>query len=249
VIITLIDFVFGIILVVPFFGIWAEISDILEEVVDFIVIFKSITNKTFSFQNNESYEKFELSTVKNWDTQFAHLQLYTKSKGEFVKYILIMAMFIAKVVSVLFSLFALFVKGFVTQEIIQIVYFVVVMELAVGRYVLQPATVTTTEFKLTMLESVVAHKNFEKNLIDPAKNLGRSEEVKEKMKIVGEYWKAINHHWEVQTKVNETGFSVRSSSIRTRWYLDSSIMRSWITTFLFTVVPSLITYFVKQIFA
>ena len=248
-IILIIDFIFGIILVVPFFGIWNEISDILEEIVDFIVIFKGITNKMFKFKDNKEFESLDLLTIKNWDTQFSHLQLYTKSKGEFVKYIFIMALFIAKVVSVLFSLFALFVKGFITQEIIQIVYFVIIVELAVGRYVLQPATITTTEFKLTMLESVVAHKNFAKNITNPANNLHRSKQVLDKMKTVCDYWGQVNHHWEVQTKVNETGFSVRSSSIRTRWYLTSAQMRDWILSFLFTVIPSLITFFVKQIFA
>lgn len=239
-----ITFCFGFFILIPTIGLWNEISNILERINDMIFVFKSETMKTFAFNNPDAFDRITLQNVQNWDKQMAHLQAMTMSKGSFLRYIFMLSIGTSKLFSIAFSLAALFLKFTFNAEMIQLTFLVVLMEIAVMRYVIQPSSSTTTEFKLTILQMLLREKMYNKYI----ETANLDEEKKQKMMKISRYMRIVLTHWDSQCTLNETGFSVKSTSIQTRWYINSELMRTNIQTFMLTVVPSLVTYFVRQIF-
>lgn len=225
---------------------WQEMSRILERLHAMTLILKSHSIKLFTFNSQKDLHNLTIKQLKEWDTIFTHLQTMATSKGVFLRYIFMFSVIFSKLFSVMFSVAALFVKFGITPTIFQLTLLIIVMEISVNRYFIQPASGATTEFKLTILAVLQREKLFAKLLENP--EIQRPEEETKKLKEIQNYMRKILAHWDFQVSVQEVGFSVKSNSIQTRWYITSELMRNNIQTFIITVIPSITTFYVRAIY-
>lgn len=225
---------------------WQEMNRILERLHAMILILKAYSGRLFNFTSEKDLHNLTVKQLREWDITFQHLQTMAMSKGVFLRYIFMFSVLFSKLFSVMFSVAALFVKFGVTPTIFQLTLLVIVMEISVLRFIIQPASGATTEFKLTILLCLQREKQFAKILDNP--DTKRSEEETKKLKEIQNYMRKILAHWDFQVTVQEVGFSVKSNSIQTRWYITSELMRNTIQTFILTVVPSVTTYYVRAIY-
>lgn len=237
-----IRFVFGFFILIPFVGLWQEINRILERLHKMTMIFKAQTVKMLT---PKDYSSLTIEQLNDWDTSYAHLQNMCMCKGVFVRYIFMFSVLFSKLFSVVFSVAALFVKFGMNPTIFQLTLLVVVMEIAVMRYIIQPASGATTEMKLIMVQALQKEKVFGKWMELGCGN--KSPEEVERLKLIERVMRRIFAQWDFQVISQEVGFSVKSISIQTRWYITAELMRTSIQTFILTVVPSITTYYVKTL--
>jgi hypothetical protein len=96
-----------------------------------------------------------------------------------------------------------------------------------------------------MVAAIQKEKAFGKHLEVPG--IERSPEKIEKLRLIERYMRKIFAQWDFQCTVQEIGFSVKSVSIQTRWYITADLMRTSLQTFLLTLLPSISTYYVKSL--
>lgn len=237
-VIIAVNFIFGIVLMIPFVEIYHEISKVLEDTLNYTIHYKNYSIAKFTFKTKDEYEKLSQSELKQYDLEMTHLQNMINARGEFLKYSFLFVMFIARIVSTTFALFALFVKGTVSIDIINIIYLVMAIEIFVSRFILLPATIITGEHKGVWGGSLAREKAYNKFIY--------STDVNPKCEKVSRFWRSMNIPYDVYQCTGDFGFNVRSASISTKMYINPGMMRNWIWSFLFSVIPSIITYFVKQ---
>jgi hypothetical protein len=97
--------------------------------------------------------------------------------------------------------------------------------------------------KLIVIQANQKLKQFGKHIENPT--IKRSDEKRLEIEKSYRFMEKIVSQWNDQVTLNEVGFSVKSNSIQTRWYIDSALMRSSIQTFILTLIPSVVVYYVK----
>lgn len=238
--VIVINFVFGFFILIPFIGLWQEISRILENLAEHSFIFRAYTQQTFKPPGGFKNVTYEM--VKNWSIIFTHLNAYILAKASFVKYIFILSYGTSKVISILFSLVALFVRVALSQEILQLIYVVLLFEFAVLRYIITPASVSTNEIRLTIKDAHLLFTHFN-DFVNNDKDLTKEE--REKLRITAHYFRDTTKAWEGQTQLGFVGFQFRINEIGTAFPITADFMRNALYSTFITIIPAVLTYFVK----
>lgn len=238
--VIVINFVFGFFILIPFIGLWQEISRILENLAEHSFIFRAYTQQTFKPPGGFKNITYEM--IKNWSIIFTHLNAYILAKASFVKYIFILSYGTSKVISILFSLVALFVRVALSQEILQLIYVVLLFEFAVLRYIITPASVSTNEIRLTIKDAHLMFTHFD-DFVNNDKDL--SKEERDRLRIAAHYFRDVNRAWEGQTQLGFVGFQFRINEIGTAFPITADFMRNALYSTFITIIPAVLTYFVK----
>lgn len=249
-VITIVNFIFGFFILVPFVNIWLELSKILEGLVELTTNFEIETRNLFSLDTNEDFINLKVEDIKKWDMKLTHLQKLVHSKSEYVKNIYLFAIGMTKSFSIIFSMIALFVNLSISSEPIRIAFLVFCLEFAVLRYVILPASIISSTMQNLVYWVLERQKKYVKFVIlheksrikyDPKENI--------RVRLLYDYWEKIMSHWYNIASVDKIGFRLQFRYVATDWWVSKSLMNTWIESFLVTVVPSTITLFIKQITA
>jgi hypothetical protein len=239
--VIVINFVFGFFILIPFISLWQEISRILENLCEHAFIFKMYTNTVLKPAGGD-WRKLTRENIQTWSLMFTHLNSYVLSKASFIKYAFIFSYGASKVISILFSLVALFVRVALSQEILQLIFIVLLLEFAVLRYIITPASVSTNEMRLTMKDAHLMCSHF-LDYVHTAK--GMSEEEEARMRHTAQYFRDVIRAWEGQTQLGFVGFQFRLNEIGTAFPITADFMRNAVYSTFITIIPSVLTYFVK----
>lgn len=242
---SFLNFIFGFFFLFPFIVMYKDVNAVLERLVDYIIILRIKTIQNFTYNTPADFEKLTLEKVHNWDLQFQHIFTSSITKAEFVKYLFSLGYCLSKVLSVVFGLVALFTKVKMTHEIFQLIFISTIMELGVLRYLVQPSSIIFNDARLIILLAGQRLKAVQYFLKHHPQDYPK--EKLDKIKEAADHFQEVLNYYNSLAIINFCGFFFKSNSIATVWPMNPELYRNSILAFLFTFIPSLITYFVKQV--
>jgi hypothetical protein len=231
-------------LLYPFIHSWKSISSIIDDMCNNVLIVYNESPKIFQFSKTEDYQNFTRENIDKWDKTMSHLQSMLQLRATAIKYTFIFAWGSTKFISFCFSVFALFVKAEVTPEVVQLIFLVLMLEIAVTRYLVLPASICTGRSTWIIMSMLGVEKNISQFLLYPPNDLGESE----KMRITHEleYLASKLRYWQIHAFQGFFGYRFKIESLFTSWQIGPNDLRTTVFSFLFTIIPAMITYFVKH---
>lgn len=241
--IRIINFICGYFILIPFILLWKECSSFLEKMSDMALIFKTYTGTLLKFDLSSDGGNVTVESLRLWDKQFKHLNNMIAAKIEYIKYLLVFGLGFSKIVSIAFSTIALFVTFNVSNEIVQIVMLVIIMDFSVLKFLLQPSTVTSTELNNTSMKCFdMYHYYCEKIQMSKI----RSKEKIDELYKVKEVFKEISDYWIDYVKVGYIGIWMKSKTLQLGYMVNAAIFRTYLETDLYTILPGILVFFLKQ---
>lgn len=238
-----INFICGYFILIPFILLWKECSSFLEKISDMVLIFKNSATSLIKVDKEVDGENVTIESLRLWDRQFQHLNDMIAAKIEYIKYLLVFGLGFSKCVSILFSTTALFVKFDVSNEIVQIVVLVIIMDVSVIKFLIQPSSVTSSELNNSGMKCLDAYHAFcahinKPKVRDPAK-LQELLKVKEVFKEIADYWVGY-------VKTGYLGLYMKSKTLQLGYMVNQAIFRQYVESDLYTVFPGILVFFLKQ---
>eukprot|EP01080_Neovahlkampfia_damariscottae_P002580 gene2580-3542_t len=235
---VIVNFFCGFFLMYPFVNAWKEVFLIIEQLSNQAIILKKLTGEIFGDLSNFTIEKIE-----EWDKIMLHVNNLIFVRATYIKYTFIIAWSSSKFSSILFGIFALFLKTKITTLFISLVFLVVLLEIAVIFYLVLPASMTTMEMTATVIAALDIEREFTSKILF---NDQYTDEEKIKIEKALRLMNSKCKYWQAQAQLGYIGYWFRLESIHTSWGIGPGDVRSSIMAFLFTLTPSLITFFLNN---
>jgi hypothetical protein len=230
----------------PFIHSWKSITYIIDDMCNNVIVVYNETPKWFKFSSLSDYkEGFTREKIDKFDKIMDHLQNMIFLRATAIKYTFIFAWGSSKFISFCFSVFALFIDVEVTPEIIQLIFLVVMLEIAVTRFLLLPASICTNRSTWIVVGMLEVEKDISQFLLFPPEDITK-DELRD-LKHTLSYFSSKMRYWQTQAQLGFLGYWFRIEMLFTSWGIGASDLRASVFTFLFTIIPALITFFVKHI--
>ena len=241
--IVMVNFLFGFFLLYPFMYSWISVSNIIEDLSDHVLAVHLKTSELFNLSKFE--QTFNKKTIDQWDKIMNHIYKLIFVRATYIKYTFLFAWGSSKFISLSFGLFALFVNANLTSEIVQMIFLVLMLEIAVIRYLILPASLISSSL-LRILNIALGYKRdiYEEICFPQQKKF--SPEDLEYFKTCLLYFGSKLKYWKAQMDMGYFAYWFKIDSLHTWWSIRSGDLRNSILSLLFTLIPALLTYFVKN---